>query len=157
MMWHALPYVFENDRSGDYGLGFFGHSLESGAYYVHDPVIGEQCYLCDLRNTTASSTVHIVPRDSYRNRVYIEPLALYLQAQAGTFENLELNLVAQSLRVFDAGSTAPSAPFNKLRLKLSKVAAVGVRPGTNFRVSQPPSAAVVRMPSPSTPAMVPIS
>ena len=41
MMFHVLPHVMAFDpHSGDYGLGFFGHSLESGAYWVQDRVRG---------------------------------------------------------------------------------------------------------------------
>ena len=89
--------------------------------------------------------MRITPRDSYRNRVFIEPLALYLQAQAGTFESVELDVAGRSLRVvFDVNSTSTIAPFTKLRLKLDKTTPTAVRPGTNFRVVRPASAAVVR-------------
>merc|ERR1719272_234696 len=48
MMWWAHPYMMTHDpHSGDFGLGFFGHSLESGAYYVESPELGQICFLCD--------------------------------------------------------------------------------------------------------------
>ena len=40
MMFHAVPHLLDFDpHSGDYGLGFFGNALESGAYYVRDPAL----------------------------------------------------------------------------------------------------------------------
>ena len=92
-----------------------------------------------------TSSLCITPRDSYRSQVFIEPLALYLQAQAGTFASIELNFASRVLRVaFDAESTSTTAPFTKLRLKLDKTTTTAVRPGTNFRVVQPADAVVVR-------------
>ena len=67
----------------------------AGAYYVRDPTLGEQCYLCDVESaTTAAATaagggkahvgggsVRIVPRDAYRIAAYLEPLGVYLTSQ----------------------------------------------------------------------------
>ena len=41
---HAYPHVMEHDAySGDYGLGFFGSSLEASATLVIDPLLGPLC------------------------------------------------------------------------------------------------------------------
>ena len=45
MVAHALAY---DPHSGDFGLGFFGNALESGAYYVEDPTLGPLCFLCEV-------------------------------------------------------------------------------------------------------------
>ena len=69
MMFHSFPFVNEYDpRSGDYGLGFFGHSMEVGAYFVRHPHLGTLCYLCDLSNIAAAgrNVAVVYPRDSYR-------------------------------------------------------------------------------------------
>jgi hypothetical protein len=148
MMWHAMPYIMDFDpHSGDYGLGFFGHALESGAYYVIDKDMGELCYLCDVIDTpppvstptststnTTASAVTIVPRDTMRRRVFIEPLALYLVAEAGVFESIQLDMAAMKLTVNFNATEGPgsSAPWSKLRLKLDKTSAT--RPGNNFQV-----------------------
>ena len=75
-----MPYVMDFDpHSGDFGLGFFGHCLESGAYYVLNETMGELCYLCDVAPTTSDSTetepaaagVTITPRDSFHSRVFL--------------------------------------------------------------------------------------
>ena len=58
MLFHALPHVMAHDAySGDYGLGFFGLSLEAGATLVLHPALGPLCYLCDLApQPTAAAT-----------------------------------------------------------------------------------------------------
>ena len=48
MMMHMVAHSLAYDpHSGDYGLGFFGNALESGAYYVEDPTLGPLCFLCE--------------------------------------------------------------------------------------------------------------
>lgn len=44
-------------HSGDFGLGFFGHSLESAAYMVNDTELGLLCYLCDFADEPATTEV----------------------------------------------------------------------------------------------------
>ena len=99
MMLHMMPHVLEFDpHSGDYGLGFFAHTLEAGAYYVMHPEFGPLCYLCDL--SIASDVTTITPRDSYRQRVYLEPLGLDLTLEAGLFRDVSLeSLESESLAV----------------------------------------------------------
>ena len=48
MMLHMEPHIMQFDpHSGDFGLGFFGNTLQSGAYYLQKhPVLGEVCFLC---------------------------------------------------------------------------------------------------------------
>ena len=153
MMWHAMPYVMDFDpHSGDFGLGFFGHCLETGAYYVLDPSMGELCYLCDvvssstvLTSTNGSSistedgvagTVTIHPRDSFHNRVFLEPLSLYLYAEAGTIDRVEFDLAGKKLSVvFESMATANITrwTFKKIRLQVDKTS--DARPGSDFVVT----------------------
>ena len=51
---------------------------------MRDPQLGELCYLCDL---DANASV-ITPRDSYSRNVYLQPLGLYLQAEAGEISSV---------------------------------------------------------------------
>ena len=148
MMWHAMPYVMDYDpHSGDFGLGFFGHCLETGAYYILDKTMGELCYLCDVA-TAASDTgvkssndagaVTITPRDSFHNRVFLEPLSVYLYAEAGTIDHVNLDLPGKKLSVvFESQATAnvTSWTFQKIRLKVEKTS--DARPGTDFVVTGP--------------------
>jgi len=55
MMLHMLPHVLDYDpHSGDFGLGFFGHTLEAGAYLVQSPELGNICFLCDIVHSMAT-------------------------------------------------------------------------------------------------------
>lgn len=54
---HAHPHVMEHDAySGDYGLGFFGLSLESSSTFIIHPELGPICYLCDLQEQGQAGT-----------------------------------------------------------------------------------------------------
>jgi hypothetical protein len=147
MMWHAMPYVMDYDpHSGDFGLGFFGHCLETGSYYVLDKKMGELCYLCDIsaagmasvsgERESGGGAVTITPRDSFHNRVFLEPLSLYLYAESGTIDRVEFDLAGKKLSVvFESLATAntTSWTFNKIRLQVDKTS--DARPGGNFVVT----------------------
>eukprot|EP00873_Tetraselmis_striata_P027364 jgi/Tetstr1/447628/TSEL_034988.t1 len=146
MMFHSFPFVNEFDpHSGDYGLGFFGHSLEAGAYYVHHPIYGPKCYLCDHREAANGSSVMVTPRDSFRQRVFLEPLGTYIVARTGHIARIELDFarrrVAIELRPRGArdsnagrpeqGNCLQSLPFTNYVIQVQKTA--HSRPGTGFR------------------------
>jgi len=151
MMFHAMPHVMDFDpHSGDYGLGFFGNALESGAYYVNDPELGPLCFLCDVeapkttlrtarataREVASAGGPRIVPKDAFAIAVFLEPLGLYLTSECGTFAAVELPPAAKRRSSDSATSLsvtfAAGAPCPNLRLKLSKTAAS--RPGSGFAV-----------------------
>lgn len=143
MMWHAEPHMLKHDpHTGDFGLGFFGLSLETGAYYVVDKALGELCYLCDVAAPAPAATdddaaaadadvdtVTLTPRDAYRRRVFLEPLALYMTTEAGQFASVEIALAKKAIAVtFDA-----AAGFSSYRLCLDKTSTA--RPGSKFAVA----------------------
>lgn len=109
MMMHMEPHILDFDpHSGDFGLGFFGCSVQSAAYYVEHPELGPSCYLCNMDHqqtetsglhTSTAAAVKIVPVDLYHRRVYLEPLALYLTLDVGTFESLLLDIAAKKVVV----------------------------------------------------------
>lgn len=135
MMWHAQPHMLKHDpHTGDFGLGFFGLSLETGAYYVVDKTLGELCYLCDAAagvaadGESAVGTVTLTPRDAYRRRVFLEPLALYMVTEAGQFASVEITMAKKTIVVTFANDAAGG--FSSYRLCLEKTSAA--RPGTKF-------------------------
>ena len=166
---HSMPHVMEHDAySGDYGLGFFGISLETGATLVLHPALGPLCYLCDLAivtpaaasaaasaaaanpetaGSTGSSTgvFELWPLDAYRQRVYLEPLGLWLQADAGTFTCVRLDLPQRRIIVRFAADAAAKPSYTKLRLRADQVSRPGLRPAMkNIRPVGSPMAAYVR-------------
>ena len=159
--------------SGDYGLGFFGSSLEASSTFVLHPTLGPLCYLCDLASTAATTpatptiptvgmaagadaandddddaTVYsILPRDAYRSRVYLEPLGLYVQADAGVLQQLDLSLTQRTLTITfapPAASAAGARTYSSLRLRADKYSRAGLRPGHNFTVLSPSGVPSVR-------------
>ena len=146
MMWHAPPYMLKHDpHSGDFGLGFFGHSLESGSYYVQDKTLGDLCFLCDASTAAdggdAGAGVVVTPRDSYRRRLYVEPVALYVEVESGTIATATINIAKKTVVLhFDpvpaapAAAAAAAAPFTKYRVRLTKSS--NARPGSTFTVAK---------------------
>ena len=140
MMFHAAMHMLEHDpHTGDYGLGFFGNALESGAYYVNDPALGPLCYLCDLLDGGiygSAGAAHIVPKDAYRLAVFLEPIGLYMTSECGQIAAVDLPTATQA----GAGASAqlsvtfsPSPICDTLRLRLTKTAQK--RPGSGFAVA----------------------
>ena len=128
--------------SGDYGLGFFGISLEASSYLVIDSQLGPLCYLCDLVNPDDEhddGTYTLAPRDAYRQRVYLEPLGLFLQADSGTIRTVGLNQARRQILVtFEAADATPAKfqSYDVLRLRVDKVSLpAAARPGSNFTIS----------------------
>jgi hypothetical protein len=140
MGFHTVPFGLEYDpRSGDFGLGFFGVTLEAASYLVRDAQLpgGWACFMCNLGPSAGASAASFAPGDGYHVRAYIEPLGLWLVAQTGALRALFLDLAAATLRVDFApalsapaapGGAHPAKPFSALRLKVEKHAAG--RPGT---------------------------
>ena len=77
--------------SGDYGLAFFGASLNAGSYVVQHPLFGWVCYMCDV--VARASTVTITPRDAYQRRMYLEPLGLWLDFRTGNIVCKHVHIV----------------------------------------------------------------
>eukprot|EP01043_Picozoa_sp_COSAG02_P051436 COSAG02_NODE_5412_length_4349_cov_8.741176_3_plen_322_part_00 len=119
MMMHMEPHILDFDpHSGDFGLGFFGCSVQSAAYYVEHPEIGPSCYLCNVERAdtgthglpiSTTAAVKIVPVDLYHRRVYLEPLALYVTLDVGTFASLTLDMTAKTI-VVQFNPSMPQAP-----------------------------------------------
>merc|ERR1712127_761417 len=60
MLYNSFPHIQEHDPySGDYGLGFFGISLESAGYFVNHKTLGPLCYLCDLDTSDLVLSDHV--------------------------------------------------------------------------------------------------
>jgi len=137
MGFHSFPFVLEHDpRSGDYGLGYFGHTTETGAFLVRDAAApaGWACFLCNLGPAVANVSASFAIVDSYRVRAYLEPLGLQLVAAAGTLATIFLDLSAATAVIIFAPASATPAPYTFLRLLLRKEGAA--RPGSSFTLRQ---------------------
>lgn len=87
---HSYPdkMIFD-PYSGDYGPNFFGHAWTTGTYVVKDAEFGWLAFGGNL--IAKGTTVSVEPLDSFRQRVYLTPLGLWLTLDSGQFEQMALN------------------------------------------------------------------
>lgn len=101
---HSFPDMLRFDPySGDYGPNFFGHALGAATYVVHDPQFGWISFGGNL--TTSGNAIQVLPRDSYRSRVYLAPFGLWLTLDAGRFGKVELDGKTGAVKVTLEGKT----------------------------------------------------
>ena len=80
MGWHGSEARLHHDpTSCDYGVGFYGVSLNAGAYLV-EASNGWKCYLCDVIQDDGGGYMSIIPRDPFHTRVYLGSIGLDIEA-----------------------------------------------------------------------------
>lgn len=84
---HSYPDMMSFDPySGDYGPNFFGHAWTTATYVAKDPEFGWIAFGGNIK--VQGSEIQIDPRDSFRQRVYLAPLGLWLTLDAGRFGHI---------------------------------------------------------------------
>ena len=121
---HSFPTTLKWDPySGDYGPNFFGHAFNTATYVIKDPEFGWQSFGGNV--SISGDWVSVQPRDSFRQRVYIAPLGLWLTLDAGTFERITINTRSNLVRI----TLSPADRFTpnaRLRLRQpARVASIG--------------------------------
>ncbi|MGA9978282.1 MAG: DUF5695 domain-containing protein [Candidatus Sulfotelmatobacter sp.] len=130
---HGFPDMLKPDPySGDYGPNFFGHAWNTATYLVNHPVFGWIAFGGNVK--TQGKVVTVTPRDSFRARVYIASLGLWLTLDAGEFESVEVNHETGVVRVGLAGATE-TTPEALLRIEQpARISGVGnYRPATSLQ------------------------
>jgi hypothetical protein len=95
---HSFPSTLKWDAySGDYGPNFFGHAFNVATYVINHPEFGWQSFGGNVR--VQGDWVNVQPLDSFRKRVYVAPLSLWLTLDAGTFERIAINTKSNVVRV----------------------------------------------------------
>ncbi len=131
---HAFPDMLKFDPySGDYGPNFFGHAFNTATYVVHHPEFGWLAFGGNIR--AEGEKISVTPLDSFRMRVYIAPVGLWLTLDAGEFESVELNAKTGVVRI----ALAPATDFTPtafLRIQQpAKIVGVGTyQPSKPFQV-----------------------
>jgi len=98
MAFHSFPDTMKWDpRTGDYGLSAFGHTFNTATYLVNHPEFGWQAF--GGNRVVDDDVVRLTPLDSFRKRVYLAPLGLWMTLDAGRFEQVELNPATDLVRV----------------------------------------------------------
>jgi hypothetical protein len=121
---HSFPDMMKFDPySGDYGPNFFGHALNTATYIVKHPDFGWLAFGGNIR--ADGEKISVTPLDSFRRRVYIAPLGLWLTLDAGKFDSVELNAKTGVVRIGLAPATS-FTPTAFLRIEQpAKIAGVG--------------------------------
>lgn len=122
---HAFPDKLAFDPyTGDYGPGFFGHAWNTATYLTEDPQLGWIAFGGNFQKK--GNSVFVTTLDSFRNRLYIAPLGLWLTLDAGKFERAEFNLQTRTVELTFAGATE-FTPSARLRIEQpAKISGVGV-------------------------------
>ena len=112
---HSFPSKLEWDAySGDYGPNFFGHSMNTATYVIHHDEFGWQAFGGNIE--VGGDIVKVLPLDSFRNRVFVGTLGLWLTLDAGNFEAIRINTANKSVELGFSPST-PFTPSARLRIE----------------------------------------
>jgi hypothetical protein len=133
---HAFPDMLEFDPyTADNGPNFFGHAMNTATYIVHHAEFGWLAFGGNIR--VEGSTIKVTPLDSFRMRVYVAPLGLWLTLDAGKFEAVELNPEGGKVRVALAPTTE-STRTARLRIEQpAKPRGFGsYHPATEFKLER---------------------
>ena len=103
---HSFPDMMKFDPySGDYGPNFFGHAFDTAAYIVKHPEFGWLVFGGNVK--TQGGMVRATPLDSFRKRVYLAPVGLWLTLDAGKFAAVDFDSKTGVVRV----GLAPATDF----------------------------------------------
>lgn len=121
---HGFPDMLKPDPlSGDYGPNFFGHAWNTATYIVDHPEFGWVAFGGNIK--VSNGVAAVTPLDSFRTRVYIASLGLWLTLDAGAFESVEVNSKTGLVRLALARATE-STPQALLRVEQpAEVGAIG--------------------------------
>jgi Family of unknown function (DUF5695) len=112
---HGFPDMLRTDPiTGDYGPNFFGHAWNTATYVVDHPQFGWLAFGGNLQRN--GNIIEVRPLDSYRARVYVAPLGLWLTLEAGNFETVVVDTNAGRVRLGFAGATT-FTPSARLRIE----------------------------------------
>jgi hypothetical protein len=133
---HSFPSTLRWDAySGDYGPNFFGHAFNTATYLIDHPDFGWQAFGGNIE--THGEWVRVLPRDSFRRRVYIAPRGLWLTLDAGAFDSVEVNTRTHLVRIALTPATSHT-PQALLRIEQpAKLAGMGTyRPSRHLAIER---------------------
>jgi hypothetical protein len=135
---HSFPDTLKPDPiSGDFAPNFFGHALNTAAYLTEHPEFGWTAFGGNVE--VRGPVVRLTPLDSFRSRVFLAPLGLWLTLEAGTFASVELNTETRRVRVA-LSKTSKFTPNARLRVEhpagMGAGTAAGYRPIADFKLER---------------------
>lgn len=117
MAFHSYPDTLHWDAySGDYGPNFLGHTFGAATYLVNHPTFGYVSFGGNV--DTTEDVVMVEPRDAVRKRIFVAPVSLYIELDAGVIESFTYNNESQQVKVsIGSGLGAGSATSPKITMK----------------------------------------
>lgn len=95
---HSFPDRMAYDPyTGDYGPNFIGHALNTATYLTHDNAFGWICFGGNVEQH--GGIIQATPLDSFRKRIFIAPLGLWLTLDAGEFQLIDYDPARHSVRI----------------------------------------------------------
>lgn len=95
---HSFPDTMKWDGySGDYGCSYLGHVLASRTYLVDHPDFGWVSFGGNAEETGCKVTVQ--PLDTVQRRIYVAPMGLAVEFDAGVISNFVYDSARKSLVV----------------------------------------------------------
>ncbi len=120
---HSFPDMLSFDPlSGDNGPNFFGHAWNTATYVVDQPDFGWLAFGGNVK--VEGVQVEVTPLDSFRTRIYLAPMGLWLTLDAGQFERVEINPQTGNVRVGLRAATEISLAA-RLRIEQPAVSSKG--------------------------------
>ncbi len=127
---HSAPSRMRWDTySGDYGPNFFGHAFNTATYIVNQPDFGWLAFGGNLK--TSGDWVKVQPLDSFRQRVYLAPVGLWLTLDAGEFSGVEFNTKTKAVRLEFPAETS-STTQARLRIEQPAKISAAYHPQESF-------------------------
>jgi hypothetical protein len=131
---HSFPSTLKWDAySGDYGPNFFGHAMCDATYLVQTKDFGWESFGGNV--SLEAGKIRVFPKDSFRNRVYLSPVGLYLTLDSGTFQSVVFDPKTKAVELVLSPST-PETPQARLRVEQpATLSGIGdYSPSTHFGV-----------------------
>jgi hypothetical protein len=112
---HSFPDMLKVDPlSGDNGPNFFGHAFNTATYIVDHPEFGWVAF--GGNSKVDGDVVKVTPLDSFRTRVYVASMGLWLTLEAGKFDAVEVDSKTGVVRIGLSAATK-FTPMARLRLE----------------------------------------
>jgi len=130
---HSFPDMLRSDPlSGDNGSNLFGHAWNTATYLINHPDFAWLAFGGNV--SSAGNTIKVLPLDSFRTRIYLASVGLWLTLDAGTFVGLELDSQTGVVRVgLDAANTFVSTALLRVEQPARRGSTVSYHPVKAFK------------------------
>lgn len=107
---HSYPSTLANDGiTGDYGSGFYGYAVNSATFITQHPEFGWLAF--SGRLSQKGNWVNTIVTTAGKSRVFIAPAGVWLQLEAGKFDNIAYNIKTGEIKatLLPANNFTPTA------------------------------------------------